>query len=127
MDDEQPDHAHGRPAGRRVVVPLVDVFRDDDGDDDVARRHADGADGEDGFAADAVNPEDRGDRRDEHHDADDAGGEEGGGVFAEAELVEDGGGVVKHGVDARPLGVLLVKKNEGCGERGVGLPAGRTW
>lgn len=83
--------------------PLIAVFGDDDRDDDVAGCHADCADGEDGFAAYAVDVEDRRDGGEEHDDADDAGGEEGDGVGGEAEGGEDRGRVVQDGVDAGPL------------------------
>ena len=103
MDNKQPDHADGGPASGRLLVPLVDILGDDNGDDDVAGGHADGADGENRLTADAVDPEDRGDGGEEHDDADDASGEKGGGRVVKAELVEDGGGVVEDGIDARPL------------------------
>ena len=83
--------------------PLVLVLREDDCDRDVADPHGDGADGEDGFPAQAVDVQDRGDGRDEHDDPDDARREEARRVGAEAEGAEDLGRVVEDGVDACPL------------------------
>lgn len=53
-----PDHSHSGPAGRLVRIPGIAVGGDDGGDDDVAGCHADGTDGEDRLAADAVDVED---------------------------------------------------------------------
>ena len=54
VNNKQPDHYHGRPTGSTVVLKVVNVLCEDDGDDTVRKGHADGADGEDGFAAEAV-------------------------------------------------------------------------
>lgn len=35
MDNKQPDHGNGSPAGGRLGVPLILVLCDDDGDDDM--------------------------------------------------------------------------------------------
>lgn len=103
MDDKQPDHADGSPTGGLVVRPVVGVLGKDDSDDDVARRHADGTDGQNGSATDTVNPQDGRHGGDEHDDTDDAGGEELSGVAALTELLEDCRRVVEHGVDTGPL------------------------
>jgi len=51
---KQPHHYHGRPTGSTVVLKVVNVLCEDDGNDKVRKGHADGADGEDGFAAEPV-------------------------------------------------------------------------
>lgn len=79
--------------------PLVDVDAEEDGDDGVADAHAYRAGDHDGLAAQLVDVEHCGDGGEEHGDADDAGGEEGGGVAGGAEGGEDGGGVVEDRVD----------------------------
>lgn len=58
MDDEEPDHGDGSPASGSVRVPLVLVLGEDTRDDEVAGRHADGSDYQDGFAAEVVDPDD---------------------------------------------------------------------
>ena len=58
--------------------------------------HADGADGEDGLAANAVDVEHGWDGSDEHDDADDTCREQGGSVAGQAKLTEDRWGVVKN-------------------------------
>ena len=96
VNDKQPDHAHGSPAGGRLLVEAVDVPGQDDGDDEVARGHADGADDEDGLPAHAVNPQHGGDGGDEHDNTDHTRREQADGRGAEAELPEDLGSVVEN-------------------------------
>lgn len=96
MNDKQPDHAHGSPTGGRLLVEAVNVPGQDDGDDEVARGHADGTDDEDGLPAHAVNPQHGGDGGDEHDDTDDTCREQADGRGAEAELLEDLGSVVEN-------------------------------
>ena len=69
----------------------------------MADAHGDGAEGQDGLAAQAVDVQDRWNRGHEHDDADDAGGEQTGGIGAQAERAEDLRRVVEDGVDASPL------------------------
>ena len=91
MHDEEPDHDYGSPACGFVLGPAVAVAGYDGGDDDVAACHSDCADGEDGFAADAVDVENGGNGGDEHDNTDDAGCEEGNCVAGETKALEDGG------------------------------------
>ena len=51
MNHKQPHHDYGCPACSTVVLKVVNVLCEDDGDDEVGEGHADCADGEDGFAA----------------------------------------------------------------------------
>ena len=97
VDDKQPDHADGTPTSGLVVLPVVGVLCEDDGDDDVAGSHTNGANGQNRLASNAVDPEDSGDGCDEHDDADDASRQQLGRVAALAKLLEDGRGVVKDG------------------------------
>lgn len=103
MNYKQPNHDNGAPACRLVRFPLVTVLGDDDGDDYVARCHADCADGEYGFAANLVDVEHRGDRREKHYYADDACGEERHGSGGEAKGGEYCGGVVEDCIYSGPL------------------------
>lgn len=97
MHDEEPDHGDGRPASCFVSAdgPGLLVPREDDGDDHVTGAHPNRSGVHDGFAAELVDVEDRGDGGEEHGDADDTGGEEGGCVTACAQSHEDGGGVIQ--------------------------------
>lgn len=54
MNHKQPDHYHGCPACGTVVLKVVNVLCENDGDDKVRKGHSDGADSEDRFAAEAV-------------------------------------------------------------------------
>lgn len=103
VNDEQPDHADGSPTGTLLVRPVVGVLGKNDSDDDVAGRHTDRTDGQNGSATNTVDPQDGRDGSDEHDDADDTSGEKLRGVAALTELLEDGWGVVQHGIDTRPL------------------------
>ena len=103
VDDEEPDHADGRPAGRLVRGPPVLVDAEEDGDDGVADAHGHGAGEQDGFPAQPVDVEDGGDGGEEHGDADDPCCEEAGGVARGAQGGEYGRGVVKDGVDTCSL------------------------
>lgn len=99
VHDEQPDHGHCCPAGGRVRLPLVLVLGEDDCDDDVAGGHTDGTDNEDGFATKLVNVGHSWEGRDPHDNSDDTGCEKGGGVAAEAEILEYRWRIVQNGVD----------------------------
>jgi len=72
MDDEQPHHDHGCPSRCTVVLKVVKVLRENDGDDEVREGHAEGSDSEHGFTTETVDVEDCGDGGEEHDDADDA-------------------------------------------------------
>lgn len=79
--------------------PVVAVSADDSGYDEVRAGHTDSTDDKDGLAAKAVDVQDSWDRGQEHDDADNAGGEQGGGTAAETKAVEDEWCVVEDGVD----------------------------
>jgi hypothetical protein len=85
MDDEKPNHDDRAPTSCLVRIPLISILGYDYGDYNVAGRHTDRTDGKDGFAPDFVDVEHGGDGGEEHHDAYDAGCEEGDGVAGEAE------------------------------------------
>ena len=141
MNDEEPNHDDGGPAGSLRVVEVIDVLGEDDGDDYVRHAHADGSNGEDGFAAYAINVEHGGDwmrsvrlymgsgRKltscDEHDDADDACREQRGSVTGQTKLTEDGRRVVKYSINPRPL---LEEHSNGSYndalEHGLGLEEG---
>jgi hypothetical protein len=74
--------------------PVLGVAADEPGDDEMAGRHADRSGDEDGLSAEFVDVEHCGDGEDKFKNAYDAGGEEGGGGAAKAEVVEDEGGVI---------------------------------
>lgn len=95
MHNEQPDHHYGSPSSRLLVVEVVNVLGKNDRDDEVAESHAEGTDREYRPASDAVDPEDGRNGGDEHDNAHDTGGEETGRRLAEAELTEDGRGIVE--------------------------------
>jgi len=76
VNNKEPNHHDGSPTGSRLGTPLILILSDEDGNDDVAGRHADGADGQDRPPADAINPEHGRDGEDKHDDADDAGSQE---------------------------------------------------
>lgn len=127
VNDEEPDHGNGGPTGSLVVWPVVGVLGKENGNDDVACSHADGTGNQHGLASDSVDPQNSWDSGNEHDDANHAGGKEGNGVGGLSEILEDGRGVVKHGVDSCPLPRELVFiKKAGIG-RFVDLPAGKTW
>ena len=81
---EEPHHDDGRPARGLLVIKVINVPSQDDGNDEVAQGHADGTDAEDGLAAEAIDPKDGRDGRDEHDDSDHACSEKTRGVFAKA-------------------------------------------
>lgn len=99
MNSVEPNEHYGHPSRRTVRGPIIAVSTDDTRDDEMGYSHADATDYKNGFPAKAVDEEDCRDRGEEHDDADDAGGEERGGVAAKAEAVEDEGGVVEDCVD----------------------------
>ena len=103
MDDEKPNHDDRAPTSCLVRFPLISVLGHDYGDNNVAGRHTDRTDGEDGFAPDFVDVEHGGDSGEEHHNAHDASCEEGNCVAGEAERAEDCGRIVEDCVDAGPL------------------------
>jgi hypothetical protein len=72
VDNEQPDHDNSSPASALVSGPLVFILGEDDGNDDVAGGHPDGAGDEDGLAADFVDVGDGWHGCEPHDDADDA-------------------------------------------------------
>lgn len=71
MDDKEPYHDYCGPSRTFVSLPLVFVFGEDDGDDDMARCHADCTDDEDGFAAQFVDVENGGHGGEPHDDTND--------------------------------------------------------
>ena len=103
MDDEEPDHGHGCPTSCLVRGPLIFVLRYDDRNDDMACRHSNSTDSEDGFATELVDVQDCWDGGEEHGNSNDAGGEQRDGVGGQAKGSEDCGGIVQNGVDASPL------------------------
>ena len=112
MDNEEPDHDNRSPTSRLVRLPLISVLRDNDGDDDVACRHTDSADGKNGLSAEFVDIENRWNGSEEHDDSNDPCGEEGDGVRAKTEGGEDCGRVVEDCVDAGPL----LEEHGDCGD-----------
>lgn len=118
MNHEEPDHDDGGPAGAPLRIPLVLVLRNEDGDDNMARGHADSADGQDRLTPDAVDPKHGGDREDEHDNADDAGGKQSGRCGSQSELVENRGSIVEDRVDTGPLLCEVSKDPSETGERG---------
>jgi hypothetical protein len=61
VDDEEPDHDDGGPAGSLLVLEVVVVLCEDHCDDEVRECHTDGADGEHGLAASTVDVQHGGD------------------------------------------------------------------
>lgn len=55
VDDEEPDHNDGGPSSSLMVFEVIDILRENDGDDQMRDTHADGADGENGLTTNAVN------------------------------------------------------------------------
>lgn len=98
-----PNHGDSSPPSGLVRLPGIAVGGDNGGDDNMAGCHANGAYGEDGLAADAVDVEDRRDGGDEHDDADDSSCEERDCYAGETEVFENGGSVVEDRVDSSPL------------------------
>lgn len=84
-------------------LPGIAVSCDDSSNDDVTSCHADCTNGENRFAADAVDVEDRRNGGDEHDDADNASCEERNGDASEPKIFENGGSIVEDCVDASPL------------------------
>ena len=89
MNDKQPDHNHGCPSRRTVVLKVFIVPGEDDSDDEVREGHAESSDCENGFAAETVDVEDCGDGSDEHDNTDHACCEEGLRGSLETDLFED--------------------------------------
>lgn len=58
MNDKQPNHCYRAPTCSFVGIPLVLVLGKYDGDDEVAERHSNCADEEDGFSAEGVDVHD---------------------------------------------------------------------
>lgn len=99
VDDEQPDHSDGGPTSSRVSLPLILVLGEDDGDNDVAGGHSNGADDKDGLTTELVDVCYSGEGSEPHDNTNDTGGEERGGVAAQTEVLEDRGCVVQDSVD----------------------------
>ena len=89
MDDEDPDHGDGRPSGGPMVLPIVFERAADTSDDEMAGRHAEGTDDQDGLTSEGVNVHDGRDGGDEHDNTNDARSKQRDSVGAEAETVED--------------------------------------
>lgn len=76
VNNEQPDHNHGCPSCRTVVLKVIEVLGENDGDDEVGESHAESSNCENGFATETVDVKDCGNGGEEHDDADDTCGEE---------------------------------------------------
>lgn len=55
VNHKQPDHSNGSPSCGSLLVEVIDVARQDDRDNDVARSHANSADNEHRLTSDPVN------------------------------------------------------------------------
>lgn len=96
MDHKQPDHDDGSPSRSLLAIKVINVPRENDGNDKVAERHANCTHNENRLTTDAVDPENGGNGGDEHDDADDAGRKKTGRCLAETELLEDRGCIVEN-------------------------------
>jgi hypothetical protein len=96
VDNKQPNHANGTPSSSLVVFEVVNVFGQDNSDDQVAGPHANGTNSQDGLTTQTIDPKDSRDGGDKHDNTDNSGSQQTGCVAAKAELLEDLRGVVKN-------------------------------
>jgi hypothetical protein len=57
VNDKQPHHGDGGPSGSFVRVPLVFVLGEYTRDDEVAGCHSNGANHQDGFTSEIIDPD----------------------------------------------------------------------
>jgi hypothetical protein len=103
VDDKEPDHDDGRPTSSLVGRPLVFVLGENNGNDEVAKAHPEGTERQCRSSSDSVNVQDRWNSSQQHHDADDTGGQKRHRVRGQTESIEDLWRIVQNGVDAGPL------------------------
>lgn len=58
MNDKQPDHDDSSPSGSPVVLEIVDVLGENDGNDKMGKCHTESTDRENGLATKLINVQD---------------------------------------------------------------------
>ena len=101
--DEPVDHKHGTIARALVRPEFIAIDRNDGPDRGMGNGHVGLANREHGFSSKVVNEEHRWNGKDKVDNSDDTRGEKPDGVASQADLLEDGRGVVDDSVDSGPL------------------------